>query len=923
MLEVLEKEYTQSQTRPAEASILGLSQTEAEQRLKTHGRNALSGKKKSKPVKIFLGQFKDVMVLILLAATVVSVLLGEITDAVTIILIVLIDAVLGFIQEFRTEKTLEMLSKMTAPTARCYRDGVLQTLPAENLVPGDVVELEAGDRVPADCVLVLCKGLFADESILTGESVPVEKQVGGGAEEDSPASGAPSLGKKYLVYSGAIITKGHGRARVIATGPLSQMGKISTMLTNIEEEATPLQKKLGELGRVVAIICLVVCVVVFGAGVLRGEPVFDMLLTGISIAIAAIPEGLPATVTIALALAVSRMLKQNALVHKLHAVETLGCASVICSDKTGTITENQMTVTRICAGGSAFHVTGNGRQIAGELLLDGGRVNPASEPALQRILTAAALCETAEITPSGVKGKKPDIASRDRGRLSVPGVWEVTGDPTETALLIAAAKGGIRAEDLETQWRKADEIPFDSDTRCMSVLCARAGSPQNKTVFAKGALDVILTKCSLIRIGSKVEPLTYSKKKKILEENDQMADEALRVLAFAEKDAPTLAEGESGMVFLGLIGMIDPPRKEAVKAIKTCARAHIKTVMITGDHKNTAAAIARQAGILKGDPAGRILTGQDLELMSDEDLAARIENIRVFARVSPSHKLRIVRAFKAKGHIVTMTGDGVNDAPAVKEANIGVSMGITGTDVTKQAADVILLDDNFATLVSAVEQGRTIYANIRKFVRYLLSCNIGEVITMFLGILMGLPLVLLPTQILLVNLVTDGLPAIALGVEPSDGDLMSKRPRSPEEGLFSGGLMGKIVFRGIFIGLCTLGCFTTLLRMGGTVAAARTGALFTLVVSQLIHVFECKSEERNIFTVPYWNNWKLVGAVLASALTLCAAIYFPPLQAVFETLPLNRVQILTATGFSACVPVLYAIFGGSRKKKEPPADSIS
>ena len=894
MLEVLNRDY-----KVANGTRIGISSGQAEERLKANGPNALAAEKKSNAIKIFFNQFKDIMVIILLISTVISVLLGEVYDAITIILIVMLNAILGFIQEFRTEKTLEALSKMTAPTAHCYRDGKLQVIPAADLVIGDVIELEAGDRVPADCSIMSCKGLFADEAVLTGEAVAVEKNYTTINDNDN------SIGRHDVAYSGTIVTKGVARARVIATGMTSQMGKISGMLSDIDEEQTPLQHRLAELGKIIAVICLIICGIVFLAGVLRGEPVFDMLLTGISIAIAAIPEGLPATVTIALALAVSRMLKQDALVHKLHSVETLGCTSVICSDKTGTITENRMTVTKIYTHGNVYNVLGSGYKISGELRLDDKRFNPAQSTLLQELLTSSVLCNNAVISTN------INLTSRDRGKLDASGEWQTVGDPTELALLVAAAKGGITADSLKYDFAKIDEIPFDSETRCMTVIVS--SKTGEKIAYTKGALDVILNKCEYIETSNGTRPLNFSTKKEILQQNDSLSDAALRVLAFAKKSVSSTNDSDSGMIFLGLIGMLDPPRAEAKRAIKTCAKAHIKTVMITGDHKNTAVAIAKQAGILKGDVDGKVLTGSDLSKLSDDSLAEIIENICVFARVNPSDKLRIVKAFKKHGHIVTMTGDGVNDAPAIKEANIGVSMGITGTDVTKQAADVILLDDNFATLVNAVEQGRTIYANIRKFVRYLLSCNIGEVITMFLGILMGLPLVLLPTQILLVNLVTDGLPAIALGVEPVDESSMSKKPRSPNESFFSDGLMTKIVFRGIMIGLCTLGCFVAMLRLGGNVDIARTGALFTLVVSQLVHVFECKSEERNIFTVPYLNNFKLILAVLFSAIVIMATIYFPPLQLIFSTIPLDRTQLLVALGFSIAVPVINSFFTGHKK----------
>lgn len=887
MMDILDKPVAATQYE------WGISSPQAEEKIKQYGKNTLAKEKKARPLKIFFGQFRDIMVIILLIATVISFFLGEVYDAVTIIVIVLVNAILGFVQEYKTEKTLLALKNMTAPTAKVYRDGKLTELPAADLVPDDVIVLEAGDKVPADAVLLHAKGVLAEESILTGESAAVPKEVGDVNDSDN------SIGKSNILYSGTVITKGTADAKVIATGLSTQMGKISDMLTDIDEELTPLQKRLAELGKAVAIICLAVCAIVAGAGILRGEPAFDMLMTGISIAIAAIPEGLPATVTIALALAVGRMLKQKALVHKLHSVETLGCTSVICTDKTGTITENKMTVSKVCCDGKQYDISGNGYRIAGEITLNGSAVNPAAEKPLSELMTCGVLCNNAAISSS-----RP-VETRQRGRLDTSGEWETVGDPTEIALLAAAAKAGITAEKLKGSYHKADEIPFDSETRCMTVI-TRSGSAL--TAFSKGAADVILNRCGFILTSEGIKPLTPSIKRRIEAEHEKMTEDALRVLAFADK---VLTSGckqqdiETGMVFLGLMGMTDPPRAEAINAVKLCRSAHIRTVMITGDHKNTAAAIAKKAGIYKkGDT---VLTGTELEAMSDSELESIIDKVTVYARVNPADKLRIVRAFKKHGEIVTMTGDGVNDAPAIKEASIGVAMGVTGTDVTKQAADVVLLDDNFATLVSAVEQGRGIYANIRKFVRYLLSCNIGEVLTMFLGIIMGMPITLLPTQLLLVNLVTDGLPAIALGVEPAERENMKQPPRRSDESFFSDGLMTKIIFRGILIGLCTLGCFALFTYMFGDLTIARTGALFTLIMSQLAHVFECKSEKKNIFTVPYFSNPKLILAVLVSAAVIFAAMYVPFLQIIFTTAPLTLKQLLIAFGFAMFAPLLQCV----------------
>lgn len=872
--------------------MIGLTASAAEKKLDSEGLNCLADKKKTGALKIFLGQFRDVMVMILLAATAISIWLGEIYDAVTIILIVLLNAVLGFIQEYRTEKTLETLKNMTSPTAKVYRDGKIQVISAEQIVTEDIIELDTGDKVPADCVILSESGLCADESILTGEAEAVAKNSGSPDEKDN------SLNKSDIVYAGTVIVRGHARAKVIASGRNTQMGRISGMISEIEESRTPLQKRLGELGTVVALICIAVCIIVFLAGVLRGEPVFDMLMTGITISIAAIPEGLPATVTIALALAVNRMMKQKALVNKLHSVETLGCASVICTDKTGTITENRMTVTEIFSDMKKFNVSGNGYNIAGDIKYENSAVNPISSSSLSELMKCCVLCNNASIT------SKDEISARERGSLKNTGVWNTVGDPTELALLVMAAKGSFTAENLEYDYQRTKEIPFDSQTRCMTVIVK--GKSGQSTAFSKGASDVILERCSFMYTDKGVIPLTSSVKRQIKYKVDEMSENALRVLAFAEKPIYNKDSSElSGMIFLGLTGMIDPLRSEAAAAVKKCSKAHIRTVMITGDHKNTAAAIARQAGILKGK---RVMTGKELDILSDRELMDCIDDISVFARVEPGHKLRLVRAYKKKGYIVTMTGDGVNDAPAIKEADVGVAMGITGTDVTKQSADIILLDDNFSTLVKAVEQGRGIYANIRKFVRYLLSCNIGEVITMFAGILMGLPLVMLPVQLLLVNLITDGLPAIALGMEPTNSGVMNKPPRKSDESFFSDGLMFKIIFRGIMIGFCTLGCFTVIIRTGADIAVSRTCALLTLVVSQLIHVFECKSERGNIFTVPYFNNKKLLLAVLFSVTVIAMSIYFAPLQIIFSTASLTLKEVLISLGFSFAIPLVNCIF---------------
>ena len=860
----------------------GLTEDEVKKRRTEYGANTLAEQPRMHPLRILLSQFSDVMVLILLAAACISWMLGEYADAGAIAVIVVLNALLGFIQEYRTEQTLLALRSMTAPTARVRRDGCIRTIPAADLVPGDLILTEAGDRVPADAVILSCTQLNTEESVLTGESTAAEKHA------HSEADGAPvsEIGRQDVIFAGTAVLKGNAEAEVIATGKLTQMGKISQMLSDIEQTQTPLQKRLGELGRTVALLCIVICGLVFSAGVLRGEPVFAMLMTGITIAIAAIPEGLPATVTIALAVAVHRMLSRNALVNKLHAVETLGCASVICTDKTGTLTENKMTVREIRTADAAYQVTGTGWQRTGSVTKNGLPCPHHRLTDLLPLFRCAVLCNHAEIRP-------------DSGRDD----WQVTGDPTEAALLIAAAKCRITADSL-TRYRLLSEIPFDSETRAMTVVC----SAENGTLtLRKGASDVILQWCTHYRREGRDLPLTPKIRSEIAAETDSMASEAMRVLAFAEQ------QGSGNTVYLGIAGMIDPPREQAKRAVAACTRAGIRVVMLTGDHIKTASAIAKQTGIPHAD---RAMTGADLDRIPDSDLPRVLQSCSVFARVTPAHKLRLVRTFRKMGMIAAMTGDGVNDAPAVKEADIGVAMGKNGTDVTRQAADIILLDDRFDTLADAVKQGRTVYANIRKFVRYLLACNIGEVLTMFLGILMGLPMVLMPTQILLVNLMTDGLPAIALGLEPPAPDIMQHPPRSADESFFSGGLLSRIVFRGIFIALSTLGAFTTVLRMSGSDVHARTAALVTLICSQLLHVFECKREDGTLFNVPYFSNGKLILAVLISAFVTAAALSLPVLQTVFSTVLLPFPELLTALGCSLAVPLCASLAAGSGRKEQ-------
>lgn len=873
--------------------VSGLSSAEAEKRLAKYGENILSHKKAVHPARIFAGQFKDFMVMILLGATVISVLMGEAVEALTIVLIVLVNAVLGFLQEYKTEKTLEALKNMAAPTAKVIRDGQEIEIPASDAVPGDLLVLAAGDRVPADAQIVEATLLQADEAMLSGESHPVNKT-------DLPQDGTQETFRKDMVYMGTIITKGRGKAVVSGTGMTTQMGQIAGMLDTIETERTPLQEKLGSLGKYIGIGCLLICAIVTVTGIVRGEPVFDMLLTGISLAVAAIPEGLPAVVTIALALAVSRMVKRGALIRKLHAVETMGCAQVICTDKTGTLTENRMTVREIATPKHCFY------RADGEkgFFAKNGMAAADSED-IRRMIEIAVLCNNAQLPQE-----------RNKKSLFHPQKTEhAQGDPTEISLLEMAETAYFSTGKISREFSRIFEIPFDSQRKRMSV--AVRNRQGDRWLFSKGAPDYLLELCSHYLEDGQIRLLTPSVRKKIQAQNEKMAHKALRVLGFAYKAEPEEPEqAESDLIFVGLAGMIDPPRREAYQAVQTCKQAGIQTVMITGDHVDTASAIARDLKIL--DANGRVLTGRELDRMTDDQLERELDQIRVFARVAPAHKLRIVKAFKRKGRVVAMTGDGVNDAPAIKEADIGVAMG-NGTDVTKEAASVVLLDNSFATLVSAIEEGRVIYKNIRKFIRYLLSCNIGEIVTMFFGMLMGMPVVLLPIQILIVNLVTDGLPAIALGLEPAEKDIMRKPPRKKKEGIFSDGLLSTIVFRGALIGLTTLSVFTSFYHSTQNLVVARTGALATLVITQLIHVFECKREDVGIFKMNLLNNWKLVAAVAFSAFILMLSIYLPICNLLFQTAPLSGSQMGKIAVYCAAVPILSSVvipFKHQRRKQK-------
>ena len=868
----------------------GLSTAEIARRLENYGYNELAEKQKIPWWKHFIAQFRDFMVLVLLCATLISAVVGEYVDAITILAIVLINALLGFIQENRAERSIKALKQLTAPNATVIRDGTVQQIPARELVPGDLLVHEAGDKLAADARLVHVSNLEVEEAALTGESLPTRKLCDRQYAEDT------SLGdRKNMVYAGTIVTRGRGKSVVCGTGSSSEVGRIADMIQEAEDEDTPLQRRLEHLGKLLVWGCLAICAVVVAIGILKGEPIFLMCMAGISLAVAAIPEGLPAIVTVCLTLGVQRMIKENAIVRKLPAVETLGCVTVICSDKTGTLTQNAMTARRAYVAGTTYDITGSGYEISGEFLRNKQKVEPRRDKNLELCLIASSLCNNSVI-------KQNSVPITGIWRRKQSSGWSIEGDPTEGALAVAAAKAGIWRTDLENSLERIGEIPFESERRLMSVVYQ---DKENATyIYTKGAPDTVLGLCDTHVKDDQEIPLTKDDLQTIKQYHDDMTSGALRVLGLAYRRLnPT--EGpddniEESLVFIGLIGMIDPPREEAKQAIKLCRDAGIKAVMITGDHPNTAVAIARELQLYE-DSAHTALTGLDLDKMSEQEFSRIVGKVTVYARVSPSHKLRIVRALKQNGHIVAMTGDGVNDAPAVKEADIGISMGITGTDVTKEASSMILADDNFATIVAAVEEGRGIYDNIRKFIRYLLSCNIGEVLTMFITSLAGLPLPLLPVQVLWVNLVTDGLPALALGVDPTEANCMHRPPRHPKESVFSRGLSWKIGKRGVQIGLSTVLVFTYVYLFQNDLALARTMAFCTLVFCQLFHVFDCRSESYTIFELGLLTNPYLLLAVAASTVMQLAVIYIPFLSNIFSTVPLSSINwllILTAAGWT-------------------------
>ncbi len=857
----------------------GLSAQEAAARLAKYGPNQLQEKKGASPLSIFLDQFKDFIIWVLIGAALISGFMQEIVDALAIILIVVLNAILGFIQEYRAEKALAALKKLSSPVSKVIRDSQHTVIPSSELVPGDLIELEAGDNIPADSRLVyVTSNSTTQEASLTGESTPVAKTDMPLEEKETPLAE-----RANMVYMGTSVSSGKARAVVIGTGMNTELGHIAGMIAGVEKESTPLQKKLEEFGKWIVYLCLGVVGVVFVLGILRGGKFIDMFLTAVSLAVAAIPEGLPAVVTIALALGVQRMVKRHALIRKLASVETLGCATVICSDKTGTLTKNEMTIQAIYANNRLFRVTGVGYEPKGEFLLDQKPVNTSDYPDLHNVLLCGTLCNGAELREDG-------------------GQYKIIGDTTEGAILTAAAKMGLWKDALEKEYPFVGEIPFDSVRKKMTII--RRDRNNRLIAFVKGAPEIVADDCVNIEENGAGRQLNGKDKENILKASADLANQAMRVLAIAYRvlDDSTIAHEpkliERELTFAGLVAMIDPPRSEVKAAMQECKTAGIKTVMITGDHKNTAAAIARELGFFKEDSVA--LAGEELDKLSDEQLYEKVETVAVYARVSPEHKLRIVRALRKHGEIVAMTGDGVNDAPAVKEADIGAAMGITGTDVTKEVSDMVITDDNFASIVAAVEEGRGIYDNIKKFVHYLLSCNAGEVLVMFISSVLGMPLPLLPVQILWINLVTDGLPALALGVDPIAPDIMRRRPRPTNEPVVTKQGAYLMLFQGTLIAICSLLAFALVLYLEREgITRARTAAFAVLACSQLFHSFNCRSNTESIFKIGLFTNKQLVLAAIVSFLLQMAAVYVPVMQTIFKTEPLGAVDWFLVVGISS------------------------
>ncbi|MCE9632257.1 MAG: cation-translocating P-type ATPase [Planctomycetia bacterium] len=856
--------------------VRGLATAEAVRRLAAHGANALDEPPPRPWWRNFLRQFEELVIWILVVAAAIAGVMGDWADAAAIVAIVLVNAIIGFLQEERAQQALAALQRMAAPTARVVRDGTRASIPAREVVPGDLIDLEAGDQVPADARLLQAFGLFVQESSLTGESMPVDK---------SPAKTLPAatpLGDRLsLVHAGTVVAAGSGSAVVVATGMATEIGRIAGMLERSPPESTPLQRRLAGLGRILVAVCLAVVGMIFllelsrggGLGELwRTGRLGEVLLRAVSLAVAAVPEGLPAVVTLVLALGLQRMVARNALVRRLPSVETLGSVTVICSDKTGTLTRNEMTVRDIITAGHHYRVTGVGYEPRGEFHPhapgDGQTVGPAAEPDLRTLLWIAARCTTATLLP-GADGAG----------------WQVIGDPTEGALVVAAVKGGVAASDPAEP--TIFEIPFDSTRKRMSVVVRL--DAKRRMLATKGAPEAVLADCVAEQRDGRVVPLNDERRLEILAAAAGLAEQALRVLSLAWRDVPAeepldddASHIERGLVSVGLVGMIDPPRDEAGAAVQRCRSAGIRPVMITGDHPATALAVGRELGLV-GPGTDRVVTGMQLDALDDSAITAVAAETSVYARVSAEHKLRIVRALQRLGEVVAMTGDGVNDAPAVKAADIGIAMGITGTDVTREAADMVLTDDNFASIVSAVEEGRGIYDNIQKFMHYLLACNAGEVLVMFVAAVAGWPAPLAAIQILWLNLVTDGLPALALGLEPPEPDIMTRPPRPPREPVIPWIRGVQIVAHGVIVAAVAITAFwITWQGDEARLPAARTVTFCVAAFSQLFFAIGCRSDRSTAFQLGFFGNPALLLAVVLSGLLQFSVVMLPPAQPLFE-----------------------------------------
>lgn len=868
----------------------GLSEEEARRRLEEFGFNELTERKGAVALRIFLRQFKDVFVIMLLVAVSLSVLAGKGVDALTISAIVVLNSVVGFVQEYRSEKAMEAMKKLTAPRARVVRDGRERVVRAREVVPGDLIVLESGDRVPADARLIETVDLKTGEAVLTGESVPEEKST------VAVNVHTPVADRENMIFMATHVVYGRGKAVVTSTGMNSEFGKIAEMVQAIEEEETPLKLRLRHFAKKLGVLITFACVAIFLLEGLRGEPLVGSVFLAVALAVSAVPEGLPAIVTVTLALGARGLAKRNAITRRLSSVETLGSTTVICSDKTGTLTRDEMTARKIYSNDQIVEVTGIGYEPRGEFHRDGKAINPEEDPHLMLLLRIGAFSSNARLT-------KEDA-------------WRIVGDPTEGALVVVAAKAGIQQDEASSQFPRLGEIPFSSERKRMTTIHSAPGG--ERFAYVKGAPEIILKRCAHFLEDGNVKDLTEKKRRKILEINGKMASKALRVLGVAYRKLPgdlkVFAEGsvERDLIFVGLVGMIDPPREEVKEANRLCEQAGIKTVMITGDHKLTAVAIAKELGMLK---SGLVLTGVDLDKISDEEFEKIVEDVTVYARVSPEHKLRIVRALKKRGHIVAMTGDGVNDAPALKNADIGIAMGITGTDVTREASDMVLADDNFATIVEAVEEGRNIYDNMRKFIRYLLSSNFDGILVVFTFAMLGLPIPLLPAMILWVNLATDGGPAVALSVDPPTEDAMQRPPRSPKAGILHGMVTFIIAYIILQSGTTIFIFWWKYFWVGSTLEAARTVAFMQVCIFELVVVWNCRSERRNAFKVGFFSNKFLLVAVLASFVLTVSLCYVPIFQLMFNTVPLEPydwiwILATSSLGFA----VLPEVFMKRRKR---------